>query len=380
MTSRPYVLLSVAASVDGYIDDATGTRLLLSNDADVDRVDEVRAGCDAILVGANTIRRDDPRLLVRSPERQQQRRRRGRPAHPTKVTLTASGDVDPTARFFTAGDTERLVYAPTPITGTLRGRLGAAATVVGAGEPLDLHAVLADLADRKVERLMVEGGGTVHTHFLTAGVVDEIHLVIAPVFVGDPNAPRFVGTGTFPQNSGNPMVLAETRQLGDVVLLRYLPRQDRDDRDVTVRDRQRLAWAIELAERCPPSATAFSVGAVITGPDGSILATGFSRENDPHDHAEEAALAKLGTDDPRLAQATLYSSLEPCSTRASRPRSCTDLILATAIPRIVFAWREPALFVVCEGAELLRAAGREVVEISDLSGLVRRTNAHLLGS
>ncbi|MGH3926298.1 MAG: dCMP deaminase [Pseudonocardiaceae bacterium] len=147
---------------------------------------------------------------------------------------------------------------------------------------------------------------------------------------------------------------------------------------VSDRDRERLRWAIELGERCPRSATAFSVGAVITDSDGTILATGFSRERDPRDHAEEGALAKLDTDDPRLAQATLYSSLEPCSTRASRPRSCTELILATAIPRIVFAWREPTLFVDCEGAELLRAAGREVVEISDLADRVRRTNAHLL--
>jgi len=106
--SRPYVLLSVAASVDGYIDDATDTRLLLSDDADFDRVDEVRAGCDAILVGANTIRRDDPRLLVRSAERREQRQRRGLPEHPIKVTLTGSGDIAPSARFFTAGDTEKL--------------------------------------------------------------------------------------------------------------------------------------------------------------------------------------------------------------------------------------------------------------------------------
>ncbi len=52
--ARPYVLLSCATSIDGYIDDATDERLLLSNDADLDRVDEVRAGCDAILVGAGT--------------------------------------------------------------------------------------------------------------------------------------------------------------------------------------------------------------------------------------------------------------------------------------------------------------------------------------
>ncbi len=226
MISRPYVLLSVATSVDGYIDDASDTRLLLSNDADFDRVDEVRASCDAILVGANTIRRDDPRLLVRSAQRQQQRQRRGLPAHPTKVTLTGSGDLDPTARFFTAGDTEKLIYAPSSVTPALSRHLGAAATVIDAGQPLDLCILLADLADRKIERLMVEGGGTVHTQFLTAGVVDEIHLVIAPFFVGDPDAPRFVRTAKFPQDSGNRMVLAEARQVGDVVLLRYLPHQN----------------------------------------------------------------------------------------------------------------------------------------------------------
>jgi diaminohydroxyphosphoribosylaminopyrimidine deaminase/5-amino-6-(5-phosphoribosylamino)uracil reductase len=144
------------------------------------------------------------------------------------------------------------------------------------------------------------------------------------------------------------------------------------------RDRGHLQHAIELAQRCPISPTAFSVGAVIIDAKGGVLATGYSRETDPHDHAEEVALAKLASDDDRLGHATLYSSLEPCSARASRPRSCTELVLATPIPRIVFAWREPALFVDCQGAELLRAAGREVLELSELAHLVRRTNQHLL--
>lgn len=143
-------------------------------------------------------------------------------------------------------------------------------------------------------------------------------------------------------------------------------------------DRAHLRRAVELAEQCPPSRTAFSVGAVVTDADGAVLAVGWSREIDPHDHAEEAALAKLATDDARLRGATLYSSLEPCSTRASRSRSCTELILATSIPRIVFAWREPDLFVDCQGAELLHAAGREVIEMPELAHLVRRTNAHLV--
>ncbi|MDQ2881557.1 MAG: dihydrofolate reductase family protein [Actinomycetota bacterium] len=221
MTARPLVLLSGAMSIDGYIDDMRNARLMLSNEEDFDRVDEVRAGVDAILVGANTIRRDDPRLLVRSAQRQRERVQRGVAAHPMKVTVTGRGDLDVTARFFTVGDSEKLVYTRDPAVPALREALGHVATVVGAGEPIDLGVVLDDLAERKVERLMVEGGGTIHTQFLTAGLVDEIHLVIAPFFVGDAEAPRFVNPGRFPQNPEHPMTLAETRQIGNVVLLRY---------------------------------------------------------------------------------------------------------------------------------------------------------------
>ncbi|MGH3546526.1 MAG: RibD family protein [Pseudonocardiaceae bacterium] len=153
VTSRPHLLLSVAMSID----DMRNARLMLSNEADFDRVDEIRAGVDAILVGANTIRRDNPRLLVRSAPRRRERVQRGVAEHPMKV-----------------------------------------------------------------ERLMVESGSAVHTQFLTAGLVDEIHLVIAPFFVGDPEAPRFVHPGRFPQNPEHPMTLAEARQIGNEVLLRYV--------------------------------------------------------------------------------------------------------------------------------------------------------------
>jgi 5-amino-6-(5-phosphoribosylamino)uracil reductase len=221
MPERPYVLLSAATSVDGSLDDATDTRLILSNDADLDRVDEVRAGSDAIMVGAGTIRRDNPALLVRSQARRKERVARGLPASPARVTLTATGEIDPGARFFTAGDGARLVYVPGAVADRARERLGGtAAEVVGAGDPLDLSAVLADLAARGVRRLMVEGGGTVHAQFLAAGLADELHLVIAPIFVGDPAAPRITGAPGVPHHR---MHLAEVRQIGDVVLLRYLP-------------------------------------------------------------------------------------------------------------------------------------------------------------
>ncbi|MET8308477.1 MULTISPECIES: dihydrofolate reductase family protein [unclassified Micromonospora] len=220
-TARPYVLLSCATSIDGYIDDTSDQRLLLSNEDDLDRVDAVRASCDAILVGAGTVRRDDPRLLVRSAHRRAERVACGRPASPTKVTLTARGDLDPTARFFTAGDPARLVYCATGALEKTQERLGRLATVVDAGEPVDPGWLLADLAARGVRRLMVEGGGTVHAQFLTAGLADELHLVVAPFFVGDDRAPRFVGEGSFPWHAGRRARLAEARQIGDVVLLRY---------------------------------------------------------------------------------------------------------------------------------------------------------------
>ena len=86
-----------------------------------------------------------------------------------------------------------------------------------------------DLHARGVRRLMVEGGGKVLTQFLTAGLADELHLVVAPFFVGDSRARRFVGDGSFPWNPDRRAELAEVRRIGDVVLLRYAL-SDRFDR------------------------------------------------------------------------------------------------------------------------------------------------------
>ncbi|GAA4602446.1 5-amino-6-(5-phosphoribosylamino)uracil reductase [Actinoplanes octamycinicus] len=208
-------------SIDGYLDDTTEERLLLSNEADFDRVDEVRAGCDAILVGAATIRQDNPRLLVRSAGRRAARLARGLPENPVKVTVTSRGDLDPAASFFGTGESEKLVYCATPALAEAGERLGAVATVVDGGDPVDVHRVSADLAARGVRRLMVEGGGMMHTQFLTRDLADELQLVVAPFFVGDSRAPRFVHDGVFPAGPKNRARLVEVRPIGDVVLLRY---------------------------------------------------------------------------------------------------------------------------------------------------------------
>ncbi len=572
MAERPYLLVSCAMSVDGYIDDTSPDRLILSSEIDADRVDEVRAGCDAILVGARTVRRDNPRLLVRSPERRLRRVASGAPENPVKVTITATGNLDPAARFFT-GNAARLVYCARPALATLRERLSGLAEVVNAGDAPSPALLAHDLAERGLARVLLEGGGDLATQFLAAGLADELHLVIAPFFVGDPAAPRFALPGRYPHGPDHPMQLAEVRQLGEIVLLRYLlgtrhparppaisrqrpadpgeqaagdlgtrrPGQRRagqvrfpagsggpaaDDKagdarrlraaharpsadpdglpadDDGVRPSARpsragdargpadpggrtaddirwlrrtidllsadeppppggeprppaaetpppagghpagpgdtdpepanrppslgepgqpvpsagdppgpaavgshlpwhtagpppssppaapppapaavdVAWlrqAIELSRRCPPSQTAYSVGAVIVAADGTVLATGFSRETGPHDHAEEVALAKVPPGDSRLAMATLYSSLEPCGVRSSRPCPCSQLIIAAGLRRVVYAWREPPLLAAGGGGRQLRAAGVIVIEVPELAPEARRVNAHI---
>ncbi len=120
------------------------------------------------------------------------------------------------------------------------------------------------------------------------------------------------------------------------------------------------------------------MGAIIVGADGGVLSAGFSRELQPADHAEEVALAKLGLPRPDLAGATLYSSLEPCAARASRPVPCADLIVASGIGRVVIAWREPPVFLPGGGAVRLTEAGVAVVVMPELAAEAEAVNAHLL--
>jgi 5-amino-6-(5-phosphoribosylamino)uracil reductase len=221
MAERPYTLLSCCVSLDGYLDDDSDHRLLLSNEADFDRVDEVRAASDAILVGAATIRNDDSRLQVRSAARIAQRQDSGRPGQPVKVTVTNRAKLDPGAQFFTVGDGPKLVYCSSDTVDMATEQLALVATVIDAGRPVELRRVSEDLYVRGVRRLMVEGGGEVHTQFLGEGLADELQLVIAPLFVGRPGATRFVGPARYPFSGACRARLVETRPIDDVVLLRY---------------------------------------------------------------------------------------------------------------------------------------------------------------
>ena len=219
--ARPYTIVSCAVSLDGCLDDASAERLILSGPEDLDEVDELRSAADAILVGAGTIRADNPRLLVRDAERVAVREAEGRPPHPLRVTVTATGDLDPAARFF-AGQGTPLVYAATAAAATARKNLGDKAVVIDAGAELSLAAVLADLyAERMVLTLLAEPGAVLARDLLAQDLVDEIRLAVAPFFVGDENAPRFALPAHYPHPGGNPMTLTSVRRLGGLAVLRY---------------------------------------------------------------------------------------------------------------------------------------------------------------
>ena len=147
----------------------------------------------------------------------------------------------------------------------------------------------------------------------------------------------------------------------------------------TAADRGWLRQAIELSRRCPPSPSAFcgrrgDRGRRRHGHGHRLLAG--ARPARPRGGGG-AGQARPG--DPRLAGATLYSSLEPCRFRASRPRPCAELIIAAGLRRVVIAWLEPPLFAQGGGAELLRSAGVTVVEVPELAAEARAVNAAVLG-
>ncbi|MEU0538329.1 dihydrofolate reductase family protein [Nocardia sp. NPDC005978] len=199
-------------------------RLLLSNDADFDRVDRVRAESDAILIGAETVRRDNPRLMLRSPERQQARVAEGKPPNLLKVTVTRSGDLEPAARMFhhhvEAG--RPLIYTTAEGAAKMGSAFDEIAEIVELEDAEGFWGdLLDDLGNRGIAQLMIEGGSHIHTAILEADLADELHYVLAPLLVGDASAPRFVNPAAFPGGSRRRLGFIDAITLGDVVVLRY---------------------------------------------------------------------------------------------------------------------------------------------------------------
>lgn len=366
------VYLSAAISLDGYLDDTSSERLILSSAEDWDEVRRLRADSDAVLVGAGTVRRDNPALVTRSGELRELRLGRGLPADPVKVTVSRSGDLDPHSRFFTEGTGEKIVITGPQADPAKLQALESVASILKTSETvISASRILRLLEQRGIRRLFVEGGSRILALFLEEGAADYLRLAVAPFFVADPAAPRLAPAAGIPFTKERRMHLIRSARAGDMAVMEYALRYDSADYAY-------LERAIDEARNSPPSEGAYSVGALIVTA-GNRIFTGYSRETGEHNHAEEEAISKAVAAGEPLCGATIYSSMEPCSTRRSKPFSCSELIIKHRMKRVVFATYEPANFVTCCGEQRLRDAGVEVTVIPELAAAALDPNGHILG-
>lgn len=338
------ITLSFATTKDGYLDDTTSRRLIISTAADWEAVHQLRAAHDAILVGAETLRRDNPSL-------------RG---VPTRISLTRRGDLDPELRFFTMGEGRRILFCEHQPASVFPNT-----ELICTEEPLTAARIVTELERRGIRRLMVEGGAQVLGMFLDEGLADEVRVAINPLLTAGE-------TGYAPFHFEPPhgaIVKQENVEGMEVATYTLHPNTEQEDLHY-------LQQALDASRHCTPSATCYCVGAVIRTADGGCF-TGYTHETSPTHHAEQEAFAKALAAGAELRGATIYTSMEPCSTRKSEPESCTQLILKHGLKRVVFACYEPACFVCCKGAETLRRNGVAVRVYPELADEVLHINGHL---
>lgn len=364
------VTVSVAVSADGYMDDSTERPLVLSSPEDWQEVYALRAECDAILVGAQTVRKDNPGLRIKSEELRRQRITDGRPADIMRVTVSESGNIPVEAKFF-ARDGRKIVFVAQTTPDDAVHKLSQAAEVVRL-DRVTAREIVDSLACMGVHHLMVEGGSSILKMFFDQNEVDRLRLAIAPVMVGDRSAPRFDYMQQLLAPNDRNTHLERVHMAGPTAVLDFAFDSARREEDVLL-----LRQAIEQSRLCLPCSTAYSVGAVLKTVSGNTYA-GYTHQSGPANHAEEEVIAQALNAGDNLSGATIYSSMEPCSKRASKPLSCSELIVQYGIARVVYAYAEPECFVHCTGTEFMRRNNIEVTVIDSMASEVRHINSHII--
>jgi 2,5-diamino-6-(ribosylamino)-4(3H)-pyrimidinone 5'-phosphate reductase len=225
MRQRPYVVINVAATADGKIDTFERHGAAISSERDRQRVDLLRASVDGVMVGSRTLHDEDPRLIVRSPQLRAERQARGKSENPAKVGIASRVALRPESRFLTVGPARIIVFTTAEVSevdvGPLRAR-GVEVFREGNGR-VDMVAAMRRLVELGLERVLVEGGGSLNFELLRLGLVDEVHVYIAPLVVGGATAPTLADGAGLPRDCAVGLARVSVDAWDDGgVLLRYM--------------------------------------------------------------------------------------------------------------------------------------------------------------
>ncbi len=222
---KPFVFINVAVTADGKMDTYEHKGSAISSGRDKERVDRLRAESDAVMVGGRTLLDEDPKLTVKSEVLRAERVARGLTSNPIKVGVVTEADIKPDSNFLNVGAT-RIVIFTTDRTSkaqveTLRFR--GVEVFVHEGTRVDLEKALHTLKELGVNRLMVEGGGTLNFELLRLGLVDELTMYIAPMIFGGASAPTAAAGLGVARGEAIPLRLVESEVHEDGgVVLKYL--------------------------------------------------------------------------------------------------------------------------------------------------------------
>lgn len=190
---RPFVFINAAMSADGKIATRERKQTRISGSLDFDRMDELRASSDAVMVGIGTVLSDNPSLTVKSRERREKRRRDGKDENPVRIVVDSMARTPVDADIFKKGAGKKIIaVAETAPEEKLKQLSKHAEIIVSGKKSVDLEKLLPELKARGINRLMVEGGATLNWGLISAGLVDEIYTFIGNIIVGGKNAPTLM--------------------------------------------------------------------------------------------------------------------------------------------------------------------------------------------
>jgi 2,5-diamino-6-(ribosylamino)-4(3H)-pyrimidinone 5'-phosphate reductase len=222
--NRPFVFINVAMTADGKIDTFQRKGAAISSERDKERVDQLRAEADAVMVGGKTLLNEDPKLTVKSETLRAERVRRGRPPNPTKVGVVTQANLREDSNFLNTGPANIVIFTTRRTSKRHLSLLTARGVdvYVDGNKRVDLPKALATLKDLGIDRLMVEGGGNLNFELMRLGLVDEVTAYIAPVIFGGESAPTLAAGSGLERNEAIPLKLIEVEKWEDGgVLLKY---------------------------------------------------------------------------------------------------------------------------------------------------------------